>query len=185
MGKKKIRAPAWMLDVGSGGTSSKNSNDNQKQKLYVYKFLFFCWLFSINLIQMVCFFFGSDDCINCLLRAQSVAKQFQLLHTLCSFVKNATDPLAQLLPFFKDKLLPYTFDVIKSIEWCTDVGGGGIPLAQQIHMLEHISHMTAMKNGGERSIYSELIESIKFDDGMTITFEVSRQKFRQFFFKPK
>lgn len=103
--------------------------------------------------------------------------QFQILNILCSYVENATDPLEQLWPLF-DKLKQNTLDAIKSIEWSSS---GGIPLASQIYMLEHINQMhTRMHN--ERRIFSEMVESIKFDDRVTITCTVSGIEFLVEFF---
>lgn len=92
-----------------------------------------------------------------------------MLHALYSYVENATNPLEQLCTVFADKLQRHTLAAIKSMK-CID--GAGIPLARQLFMLEHINQMhTALHK--ERWIYSESIESIKFDDRVTITCAVS------------
>lgn len=92
-----------------------------------------------------------------------------MLQILCSFVEDATDPLEQLWPLFEAKLNRHTFNAMKSVKWCTGVG---VPLARQLYMLDHINQMRAATHK-DRWIFSESIESIKFDDRVTITCSVS------------
>lgn len=96
-----------------------------------------------------------------------------MLQILCSYVEHETDPLEQLWSLFEGKLQQYTFDAIKSVEWNPS---GGIPLAGQVYMLEHINQLQSALQK-ERWIFSESIESIKFDDCVTITCTVSALKF--------
>lgn len=132
------------------------------KQLYVVEIL--C-IFSHFFYHHVQFIISSENCVDFFINADCVSSQLQILHILCSYVESAMDPIEQLWPLYKAKLGHYTFDAIKSIEWSTDCG---IPLASQIFMLDHINHMrTALHN--ECLIYSELIESIKFDDRVTIT----------------
>lgn len=128
----------------------------------------FCFL-EFHFHTNVSIFISSEICFEFLTNAWRVSLQFQMLQVLCSFVENATDPIEQLCSLFADKLSRYTYNAIKSVKWCP---GSGIPLAKQLFMLEHINLVhTALHN--DRWIFSESIESIKFDDHVTVTCTVS------------
>lgn len=118
---------------------------------------------------MFWFFIFSGNCAEFLINAQCVSSQFQMLQILCSFVEDATEPLEQLWPLFETKLNRHTFNALKSVKWCTGVG---VPLARQLYMLEHINQMRTATHK-DRWIFSESIESIKFDDRVAIACEVS------------
>lgn len=127
--------------------------------------------YSSFFISTKCLTFSifSENCIDFLINAHCVSSQFQMLQILCLFVENSPEPLEQLWPLFAGKLKPYIMNALKSVKWCS---GTGIPLECHIFILDHINQMhTVMHN--ERWIYSELIESVKFDDRLTITCQVS------------
>lgn len=94
--------------------------------------------------------------------------KFQMLQILLSFVDDAKNPLELLCSLFEVECHPHTSNAIKIFEWHKDIGGPR--LDQQQYMLELINHwQTVQRTDKEQLIYSELIESIKFDDRVTIS----------------
>lgn len=84
-----------------------------------------------------------------------------MLNILCAYLQNDTNPSDKLCSLFDGIVDQRTKNMIKSIEWKTN----GISLEDKFRILVRINHL-------KQTIYSELVDTLKFGAGEKISFEV-------------